>query len=533
MLHESIFTEITVTGITVYGLALLFIKALLIVLLAQVFAESMEFSPASIRHTVWLIAFVSLALLPVLTSLLPAWHLIDIDVGQPIETTAIATQHPVAVTVLPSTLSTIDWLIIVYLLVVLCRLSYLTLEVVKVGWVTAKAHNASHGWYQQAERYFNGRLKIKISTALDGPVTWGTLYPVILLPESCEQWSQHEKDMVLRHELGHIQRADWLSQLLGQLIAVLYWPVPGISRALRTLSLEAEQSCDDQVLADGVTPADYAALLLRQAKVNKLQATVALGKPSELAQRIRHIVNTCVDRAGERKTRLWLAITASIFVLPFASVQAVGSFAHKGPLDGLVLTPVVMTPQKQPAIAQAHIPNIDKPARPEFLTAPLPELPHASIDQHMVTMPHAAINASATSREPVASAASIDVDLPGFASHKVQVRIKQQPEYPYLAQRRGIEGRVTVEFDIDSNGKVINPRITHSGNTSVFNRSVLKAIKGYQYEPYRMGGQAVGLQGLKEEFRFQLTYDKPSRAATDTGSTGDSRDGQSPPANSS
>ena len=74
MLHESIFTEVTVTGITVYGLALLFIKALLILLLAQVFSDSFEFSPASIRHTVWLIALASLAALPVLTIFLPAWR---------------------------------------------------------------------------------------------------------------------------------------------------------------------------------------------------------------------------------------------------------------------------------------------------------------------------------------------------------------------------------------------------------------------------------------------------------------------------
>ena len=61
MIVESIFTEVTVTGITVYGMALLFIKALLILLLAQVLADSFEFSPASIRHTVWLIALASLA----------------------------------------------------------------------------------------------------------------------------------------------------------------------------------------------------------------------------------------------------------------------------------------------------------------------------------------------------------------------------------------------------------------------------------------------------------------------------------------
>ncbi|WP_101760531.1 M56 family metallopeptidase [Oceanicoccus sp. KOV_DT_Chl] len=524
MIHESIFTEVTVTGITVYGLALLFIKALLILLLAQVFSDSFEFSPASIRHTVWLIALASLAALPVLTIFLPAWRLLSIDVGpQVLGAGESAAQGSAIVTAVPPAVSTVDWLVIAYLVVAVCRMVYLTLEVIKVGWVTAKAKNAGSAWYEQAGRYSDGRLKIKISAGIDGPVTWGTLYPVILLPEGCEHWSQLEKEMVLRHELGHIQRIDWLTQLLAQLVAVLYWPVPGISRALRSLSLEAERACDDLVLADGVTPADYAALLLRQARVNKLQATVALGKPSELAQRVRHIVNSYVDRAGERKTRFWLAVGASLFVLPFASVQAIGSLPQGGPLSGMVLIPVVMAPEKKlPVIPKRPAEDIDKPLRPQVAAAP-PNGPLFKDTAEIGLVP------TSIFVPQVAASSSSDLEFSGFSATKVRVRIKQQPEYPSVAQRRGIEGRVVVEFDIDANGNVINSRIADSESSTVFHRSVLKAINGYKYEPYRLGGEAMGLQGLKEEFRFQLIQDKPTKRA----STGDSRAGQGPPLNSS
>ncbi len=58
MMLESIVTEVTVTGLTVYGLLLLFVKAQVVVLLAQTLVDQFEFSPAAIRHNIWLIALV-------------------------------------------------------------------------------------------------------------------------------------------------------------------------------------------------------------------------------------------------------------------------------------------------------------------------------------------------------------------------------------------------------------------------------------------------------------------------------------------
>ncbi len=521
MPYESIFTEVTVTGITVYGLALLFIKALFILLLAQAFSDSFEFSPASMRHTVWLIALVSLAVLPILTFILPAWGLFSIDVIAPAKATYDGiVQNDLAIGAAPFTLSFLDWLVIIYLIVVAGRLAYLSVEIVKVGWVTAKSRNADKCWYDDASVYLNSpygdRLKIKISPILNGPVTWGKLYPVILLPEGCEHWTRLEKEMVLRHELGHIQRADWLAQLLGQLVALLYWPVPGISKALGLLSLEAERACDDIVLGDGVTPADYAALLLRQAKVNTLPATVALGKSSELVQRVRHIVSSYVDRAGERRARVLLAVGAGLFLLPFASIQAIGNLPQGGPFAGMSLTPIVLSTKESP---QAQIiqtqKNIDRPSRPINVVSPPP---NSSLNYGLSIK----VEDSSASMSSIENTSSHTLELSHLSASSAQVRIKQQPEYPLYAQRRGIEGRVVVEFDIDSEGVVINPRIADSESTSVFNRSVLKAISGYRYEPYRLGGEAIGLQGLKEEFRFELIQDQPTKRV----STGDSRAGQ-------
>ncbi len=505
MLHELIFAEVTITSITVYGLMLLLVKALIILLLAQTLSDQFEYSPASIRHAIWLIALVSLAALPLLMTMLPVWRLFSVDIPAAVIAATNTTPLVESATVAAApVLSTADGLIILYAIVAIGRLAYLSMEVIKVGLVTMSAKQAGAEWYQEVQQYASGRVQIKVTAALDGPVTWGVLSPVILLPENCQRWSQLEREMVLRHELGHIQRSDWLAQLMGQLVAILYWPVPGISKALRALSLEAERACDDTVLADGVTPADYAALLLRQAKVNKLQATVALGKPSELAERVRHIVNAYVDRAGERKACFWLAVGAGVFMLPFASIQAIGSLPQSGPLAGMLLIPVVISPVEQKSVVtDINTANINRPIKPELITLP-PKTPtfkpRVAIDK---------LSFDDASMQSVTVSSEADMDIPALNTSKATVRLRQQPEYPSVARRRGIEGRVVVEFDIDTDGYVINPRVTEAEPSDLFNRSVLNAIQGYRYEPYRLQGQAMGLQGLKEEFRFQLIEEKP------------------------
>lgn len=505
MIDESVFTAVTFTGITAYGLALLFVKALIILLLAQTLSDQFEYSPASIRHSICLLALLSLAVMPLLTLVLPAWHVLSIELPANAHS-GLFTDSPIVTNSTGLTastgLSTLDCLVIIYLTVLLGRLAYLCLELFKVGVVTARADNADQHWYQETRRYYHRRVAIKISPAVDGPVTWGTLYPVILLPVECEQWTPREREMVLRHELGHIRRRDWLAQLLGQQVAILYWPVPGAAKALRALSLEAERACDDLVLGDGVAPADYAALLLRQARVNTLQATVALGKPSELAQRIRHIVSVYVDRAGERRTRRYLAIAAGILVFPFASIQAVGSFSSTSPLADLVLIPVMLTTPDKVIKPVAATVDIVRPVRPVLHTEQLAVQPDRK---------HRVILETVTQENmlPVLKVSMLaDMETPALSVSQPRLLARQQPEYPSAARRRGLEGRVVAEFDIDANGLVVNPRITTDSSSKLFQRSVLKALEAYRYQPFMVDGEAIGLQGLREEFRFQLTEDK-------------------------
>ena len=78
------------------------------------------------------------------------------------------------------------------------------------------------------------------------------------------------------------------------------------------------------------------------------------------------------------------------------------------------------------------------------------------------------------------------------------------PEYPRRARQRGLEGYSVVEYSIDRNGRVMNPTIIESSPGNIFNRSSIRAIEQYEFEPPTIDGQVVSLQGLQTRFVYQL-----------------------------
>ena len=105
-------------------------------------------------------------------------------------------------------------------------------------------------------------VTLKFDPMIPVPVVVGCLKPVILIPESADNWSDERRRVVILHELSHIKRYDNLLQNIVYLVANIYWFNPLIWIALRLLKTSRELACDDQVLETGVLPSTYAAHLL-------------------------------------------------------------------------------------------------------------------------------------------------------------------------------------------------------------------------------------------------------------------------------
>lgn len=82
--------------------------------------------------------------------------------------------------------------------------------------------------------------------------------------------------------------------------------------------------------------------------------------------------------------------------------------------------------------------------------------------------------------------------------------IKIAPQYPTAAATKGIEGYVDVMFDVTELGSTDNIRIVGYLPSTVFNKSVIKAVKGWKYKPNEVDGVAVRTFDVKDRIRFAM-----------------------------
>lgn len=130
---------------------------------------------------------------------------------------------------------------------------------------TAPGHVARVFAHVRRELGVRRAVGVHVSSEVSTPLTLGAQHAVILLPGCAESWSADELRLVLTHELIHVRRGDWLLKQLVHLAVALYWWLPLSWVALRRFEIEQELSCDEQVLAQGARPSDYAGLLLTMA----------------------------------------------------------------------------------------------------------------------------------------------------------------------------------------------------------------------------------------------------------------------------
>src|SRR5205823_6469766 len=74
------------------------------------------------------------------------------------------------------------------------------------------------------------------------PVTWGTFRPVIIIPNSANDWGAERKNVVLLHELAHVRRCDFLTQTIAQIACALFWFNPLVWRAAAAMRADREQA---------------------------------------------------------------------------------------------------------------------------------------------------------------------------------------------------------------------------------------------------------------------------------------------------
>ena len=333
------------------------LKGSLILGAATFLSLALHKASAALRHLVWFVAVLGILALPLasarLSSLEVAWfpnweepapattHVVAPTRTEPIPstteiatlTTPLPTPAPVPLAETPVDIPQRNWPVIAWVAgILVCVMPYV-IGLIRLGRTTRAATLVGSELQADVDHAsqclaLNRRVTVKIGDGVRMPMTWGALFPVVLLPPEFADWTEHRRRIVLLHELAHVKRFDWFTQLLAGAAAAIYWFNPLAWLAARRMRIEREQACDDLVLRSGSKASDYADELLQIA--NDFgdhhwdnRAAIPMARRSSLECRLRSIL---ADGRERRSLKRWIIATACVvmtgIVVPIAMLQA-------------------------------------------------------------------------------------------------------------------------------------------------------------------------------------------------------------------
>ena len=365
------------------------VKGALLILVAAIAAYTLRKKSAASRHAVWSAAVIGHLFIPLFMVLLPAWKipllpatpwmskeaspsgsmfgevispaiigngLNDKAIGDAVKNgprdpksmktepaaggtltlpsqpaavgSSIVASHPISTFAMFATI----WFVGATL--VLLRLALGTWQVGRLAKVGARVEDGA--WLSLTQRLANRLGVSRPLTLLRGdrlavPVTWGIVYPAVLLPQDSDNWTEEQRRFVLVHEMAHVKRFDALTQLLAQFAVAVFWFDPLVWIAVHQMRVEREHACDDYVLRDGTTPSLYAGELLEMVRnIGTPQhdraapafAALAMARRSEFEGRMLAILDPRLDRNTlNRRGAFMTAVIVALLTLPLAALR--------------------------------------------------------------------------------------------------------------------------------------------------------------------------------------------------------------------
>lgn len=123
-----------------------------------------------------------------------------------------------------------------------------------------------------------GKVRIWYHTDISGPLTYGLLKPVILLPVALvNNLSPREVESLIIHELTHIRYNDYAFNFLVIFMETIFFFNPFIRTIINDIRLEREKNCDQHVINFRYDPVEYAETLLKALKMKPAVAGFQIG----------------------------------------------------------------------------------------------------------------------------------------------------------------------------------------------------------------------------------------------------------------
>ena len=379
----------------------------------------------------------------------------------------------------------------------------------------------------ESKKYRN--TLIAYSDSVNIPFTYGWLNTKIVAPADLKQ-QPSSLAMAVQHELIHIKNRDFLLNSLLVIIKSLFWFHPLIHTLYASREEYREIICDSEVLANKeFSQKKYASLLFELAKRDHQQKPALISmavNPSSLKKRIRIMSTQNNLSMNIRSSFLITFVAASLLTLTISCTdmsqdgitnseveqtqsQMSAMSSDSSPLyivNGEIWDKTESNTEKLSRLKSKYIKSIDV-LKGQKATSEYEDKAQNGVIKMTVLNPDKAFSdlKEAAPRKPTQGSKSKNGDYYVAVENMPELvgglgSLQKKINYPELARKAGIEGRVIVQFIVDKEGNVVNPSIVRGVHKSL-DEEAIRVVKQADFKPGMQDGKPVRVQ-----YSLPITY---------------------------
>ena len=295
---------------------------------------------------------------------------------------------------------------------------------------------------------------------------------------------------ILTHELAHIRNRHSWDLFAADICIFFQWFNPAAWLLKQELQNIHEYEADETVINEGVDARQYQLLLIKKAVGTRLYSMANSFNHSKLKKRITMML--------KEKSSPWARLKY-LYVLPVAAI-AVTAFARPEVSDKVEEISSVKVNDLAAIVETKVLESVGdttKPADVKYVpTEVRKQLKGTPVFEVVEEMP----------------------EFPGGGMSAFMDYIKKNMRYPASAKEKGTQGRVTVQFVVDKDGSIKDPKLLRSVDKDM-DAEALRLISSMpKWEPGRQKGQPVAVK-YTVPVMFRLDDDKLEKTSSANGIT--------------
>ena len=295
---------------------------------------------------------------------------------------------------------------------------------------------------------------------------------------------------ILTHELAHIRNRHSWDLFAADICIFFQWFNPAAWLLKQELQNIHEYEADETVINEGVDARQYQLLLIKKAVGTRLYSMANSFNHSKLKKRITMMLKE-KSSPWARLKYLYVLPVAAIAVTAFARPEVSNKVEEISSVKVNDLAAIVETKMTE------SVGDTMKPADVKYVpTEVRKQLKGTPVFEVVEEMP----------------------EFPGGGMSALMSYLKDNMRYPVSAKEKGTQGRVTVQFVVDKDGSIKEPKLLRSVDKDM-DAEALRLISNMpKWKPGRQKGQPVAVK-YTVPVMFSLDDDKLEKTSSANGIT--------------